>query len=221
MSGGAFEYMHRYSDFDSNESMSSMASVLEDRDRQLEAYLRQQYPGVPRYAGSTGRPRNPKLGQFGVDVTNRVLEAWDGAAWKTVLDPAWGPSKVYAGGFTGGWGIGNGAIESRYTRVPSRVFVEIDAIMGSTSSYVNPCRLLLPFAPARYTISNGSGWFNDSSASVLSPVALVAVDPGGPHVTPFALAAINQINIGGIGATFPWTWATNDQIRLSFDYEPA
>lgn len=131
------------------------------------------------------------------------------------------PMVPYAGGFSGGWGVGNGSLSSMYARLGGDlVRCEITFVAGSTSAYGGPCRFLLPFPPVRYT-TGGTGSLWDVSTGVISPVAMIAVDPVGPYVTPFAMAAVTQINNGGITASFPWTWAAGDEARLVFDYEPA
>lgn len=118
-----------------------------------------------------------------------------------------------------------------YIQSGKRVFGYASFIFGSsgvaagTGSY----GLLLPVEPINRVQPIGTGYMVDFSDNIRIVVAAVGTEPN-TFATSTRKVVLWQSNVAtdGIGsgdnpcgAAVPWTWAANDQIHFSFDYEAA
>lgn len=118
-----------------------------------------------------------------------------------------------------------------YRRLGHQVIGKATIVFGSSgvaagSGYFG---LLLPVVPANKIQAIGIGFAYDNSDSLRFVVATAAVIPT-IWAAATAKATLLRTNAAGtgfgtgdnpIGAAVPWTWAENDQIVITFDYEAA
>jgi len=112
--------------------------------------------------------------------------------------------------------IGNGTVTARYGQSGKFVSVSWRLVFGSTTSITGQPSITLPVTAANLA-SAGSVYFLD--AGTLEAIAQVRPN----STTTMQMIAPNNGSYGaaGIGATFPWTWTTNDEMRISLVYEAA
>lgn len=119
----------------------------------------------------------------------------------------------------GGWVLNNAVFEAQFQPVtPQLVHYRGSITVGSTTTFGAALNLRCPLNVDREQWFYG-GTLNDTSASVWTPCVWRLTAPN--TVTPYAMAAVNQMNNAGLTSTVPWTWATGDQVHWSFDYVPA
>jgi hypothetical protein len=115
--------------------------------------------------------------------------------------------------------VGNGTNTGKYLRIGNIVFVMTSFVFGSTSSMTgSPLRHYFPFTSA--TTNNsliGNAYLLDSG-TMDYPGAIVQA--GNDNVVIYSIdASTTYSRMGGISTTVPFTWATNDAIRLDYFYE--
>lgn len=114
-----------------------------------------------------------------------------GAAW-TSFTPSWTNLTV-----------GNATNTGRWMRVGSLVVAQYNLVFGSSTSVSG---IFYPALPTNYAGAPvGFGWGYDDTAVAWASTVFTA----GAYLTTTAR----------FNATFPWTWAVNDIIRLSITYE--
>lgn len=139
---------------------------------------------------------------------SRLTPARLGAAWT-----AWTPG---AGSLwtatTANPSLGNGSYEAFFRQMSTTVTYTGRITMGSTTTFgTGGWRLLLPIAAVSSGVGVGSALAYDSS------------NAGGrkPMVVWLAGATTLRINgdTGDVDGSNPFTWATGDQLRWTFEYE--
>lgn len=108
--------------------------------------------------------------------------------------------------------IGNGTISGRWQRDGRRVHLQIDLLMGSTTTfgtgtYTFSLPTVLP-APGSGT-SVGTCWMFDSGTT--NRVGTAIIDGSG-------VVCIADSEAANVGATNPFTWAANDRLRIDATY---
>lgn len=131
-----------------------------------------------------------------------------GGAWTT-----WTPT---IGNIT----VGNGTTTARYCQIGKTVIVEFQFILGSTSAVSGAPTLTLPV-----TAKNGNFRFNGSAtlldygtAGYFGGFSMSSTTQG------YFTSVVTTGNLayeGGINATVPFTWTTNDKLQLTMIYEAA
>jgi len=128
--------------------------------------------------------------------------------------------------------MGTGATATgRYKRLGHRVVGDAVIVFGSSGVAAGSgiYGLLLPVEPANRVQPVGIGYCFDFSDQLRFMVASAAVSPA-IWASSTSKAIIVVTNVAGegfatgdnpVGAAVPWTWAEQDQIVLSFDYEAA
>ena len=116
--------------------------------------------------------------------------------------------------------IGNGTLTARYFQIQKMVFVELLFIAGTTTTYgTGAYSFSVPFtarAGLYGYMSNGVARLYDASAGNATFAQ-----------TGFYAGATTAVNVylsgtgGQVGQTAPFTWATSDEIIMSFQYEAA
>ncbi len=100
--------------------------------------------------------------------------------------------------------VGNGFTAGRWARIGPLVCVEMELIFGSTTTVTD--YLLQPLTGLPQSLyAVGGGWAYDSSAAAFHPVAWRQGD---------WIAANGE----RVSSTWPWTWTSGDQLRLSMTY---
>lgn len=166
---------------------------------------------------SSTRPSSPVTGRviFETD-TNREMR-YDGSAWQqvgqlgawTTYTPTWTTSGVAPA-------IGNGTIPSRYVRISQRLaVVNINLQAGSTTTFgTGAWSFTLPASlTAQLGWGAAGGLVSDSSTSDWFPIQ---ANFSGGTVLPVVAKASGDCRLGAVTATVPMTWATNDQINMTF-----
>jgi len=115
------------------------------------------------------------------------------------------------------WTLGNGNLDARFSKIGKNVTVYFSFTFGSTSSIANFANMSLP-------VTAQSGAYESYSSCVMNDSG-VGIWVGGVYVTGGVAYPRAQIASGSyvqdttVGATVPFTWATNDLIRGLFVYE--
>lgn len=108
--------------------------------------------------------------------------------------------------------IGNGTLTGRYTMIGRTVLVEILLMVGTTTTFpADPSAWMftVPVVPSvnvhlGQALGLHGGWYDGAIVPASATQVLVLMGTG---------AAISNVS-----NTTPWTWAVNDQLRLSWQY---
>lgn len=119
--------------------------------------------------------------------------------------------------------IGNAVVTAKYIQIGKKVTVRVAAVLGTTSSVTGMISLSLPVTAAAYTGTvtipplGISVYWNGTSAMT-----------GQVQLESTSLARLYVFNAAGtystltnLGATIPFTWASTNEIQLTFTYEAA
>jgi hypothetical protein len=156
------------------------------------------------------------VGRLAVGVDNAYLRPdstastglkWDNDAW-TSWTPTWTNLTV-----------GNAAINATYKQIGKTVIYQVLLNFGSTSSISGNVSFTFPVTSKTAETHNGNVVFNDVGVNwfigMLSDTSttganVVAVNTGGTYGSQSVLSS-----------TVPFTWTTNDKIKISGTYEAA
>jgi hypothetical protein len=110
--------------------------------------------------------------------------------------------------------IGNGTVVARYAELGKYVFVYFNFTLGSTSSISSNPRITIP-VEAKSTNFVGPAYGLDAgTVEVIGQTVLNSATEMNFYVPLNGSYGSTQMN-----ATFPWTWTTNDQVKLLLTYE--
>jgi hypothetical protein len=116
--------------------------------------------------------------------------------------------------------LGNGTINAKYVRVNKLVFVQISLVFGSTSSMGSNPSFSLPVAGAG-TLGGAQGWTRILDSGVAFYMGTVAVNTTAATPNVSGASGTYVTEAGGLTATVPMTWTTNDTLYINFMYEAA
>jgi hypothetical protein len=171
---------------------------------------------------STTRPASPNEGMTIYETNTDTFKVYDGANWidfgRSVVE-SW---QTYTPTLSGGWALGNGTINGRFHRVGKIVTVYVGINFGSTSTYGT--------GPAGLTVS-----LPVSTVLVTQPhpADLVDVSAGRAHIAVAQTISATTVELNALNTTFangayesvintkPFTWATDDAVRIIATYEAA
>ena len=116
--------------------------------------------------------------------------------------------------------VGNGTNTGIYMRIGDLVFIQMELIFGSTTAFTGTVEIDYPVSPDNTppNILGGSSTFEDTGAATYwGPVQAFGTFfvPRRANVTGVTIAA------SAVNATAPFTWTTNDKLRLNFYYRGA
>jgi hypothetical protein len=111
--------------------------------------------------------------------------------------------------------IGNGTVEARYCRIGNTIHTVINCTIGSTTSITGDVTFTQPVAAA-YT-SSGSCWLDDIGPFVVYAGVCMVVN-GELYARAVNTAGTYALSTA-LSSTVPFTWGTNDVIRLQATYE--
>lgn len=114
----------------------------------------------------------------------------------------------------GGAAIGNAAVVAQYSRSGNTVCVDIDIIVGSTTTFGSGfLQIGMPTTPASASqFMVGTVYLNHASSG-LTTVGVAQQNPSTSVVNLQANGATAPVS-----GTVPWTWATGDRITLHVQY---
>jgi hypothetical protein len=136
-------------------------------------------------------------------MTSELLNDYEEGTWT----PAWTNATV-----------GDGTSTGRYTKIGRMVYVEVDFLLGSTSTIGSNAEINnLPFVVNTAFQSFGGGSFTDAGTNTHQASCIVINNTSRLIPTRFSISGAIAIQ-GLISATQPFTWAVNDRIRLSAVY---
>lgn len=214
-----FEFLHRWSDFGDGDDPfdpRSGFSELENRDRQLEQFLATLSPGVPVYAGTSQRPKRPAVGQLGVDVTNRVLEVWDGSAWAIVADPAWGAARAWTPVVTG---MVNATAIGRYRVANGVCRLWAQVVLGAGGSVSGAVTMSTPVPPAHVedlaSGATGSVELNIGGTNYVGDLGFASPTTYAVLCCPSSGGFLYRDNLT---SSTPATWGPGSYFRVSSSY---
>jgi hypothetical protein len=126
----------------------------------------------------------------------------------------------YTPTFSGGtWAVGNGTFtDTKYVQIGKTVITCGTFTFGSTTvkAAANALSISLPITGKAGTNSTGPASYLDSGTNNVAGLHTFNTTA----LTPAALSVSGAaVNYGGVTATAPFTWATNDVIRWSLVYE--
>jgi hypothetical protein len=121
---------------------------------------------------------------------------------------------------TTGLTIGNGTLTAKYNRLSKLIFVRVNLVFGSTTSFSSVFSLTAPFAGVsgvRFPLTIN---FDDVSAGANwgGTCSLINSDIY-PHISYQSGSWVR--NDGGVTATQPFTWANTDYLAITGNYEEA
>ena len=119
--------------------------------------------------------------------------------------------------------IGNGTRTGTYMVVNKILYFEVTITFGSTTTIGSTPDLTLPFAVVGFTQFNpilNTSLFFDNSATAFVSANLVLISSTTIRLVS-QLASGTYVSIQDVGATFPFTWATNDRIVIRGQYQVA
>lgn len=138
--------------------------------------------------------------------------------WRMVTNDFGGPS-AYTSAWTASGtqpALGNGTFVSRYYVQGHLCYVDLYLKMGSTTTYGTGYwgfSLPLPAVDALGQVDGNALMYDDSATTAY--IAIPVVDVG---LNQFVMQAQNLSSNNIVGQTSPFTWATNDILRVSFWY---
>lgn len=119
--------------------------------------------------------------------------------------------------------IGNGTRTGTYFIQNKVLYFEVTVTFGSTTTIGANPDLTLPFAVVGFTQFNpilNTSLFFDNSATAFVSANLVLISSTTIRLVS-QLASGTYVSIQDVGATFPFTWATNDRIIIRGQYQVA
>ena len=180
-------------------------------------------PGV---CTSSTRPASPYDGQMIYETDTDATRVWNGSAWVGATNTASlngvGVGAAYTPS-TVNWTLGNGAIYARYVQANKLVFVRADIVWGSTSTVTGiGMQVSLPVT-AQQNSGNaplGTVWWYDVSAGTQVYGLVAGVDVNNVMFNAMSSDGTN-VGIRYSQSGVPFTFASGDQIYMSFTYEAA
>ena len=112
--------------------------------------------------------------------------------------------------------IGNGTVTARYGQSGKFVTVNWKLLLGSTSSVSGAVTVSLPVT-ATNTNAVGNVYMLDAATAEYLGIVKLESTTSMKILTPQFASNINA----GLSSSFPMTWATNDEIRITLVYEAA
>jgi hypothetical protein len=176
--------------------------------------------GILPTGSSTTYPASPSVGQYVDDAALGGLVRWTGSIWD---DGGWTAYTPTLAGLT----LGNGTLDSQYTRRGDYVEVEGSVVFGSTTSIPGPgVTVSLPVAAnAKYNLANVA-FAQGIGGAILSGGAfnsLIAEFLGGNTVVTLAAATATgtYVNQSSLSSVIPVTWTTGAVLSWKFSYRTA
>jgi len=116
--------------------------------------------------------------------------------------------------------LGNGTMNAKYVRINKFIYGQISIVFGATTIMGSSPSISLPvtgatvvsqIGPQVYLLDSGTAFY--LAGATMSTTAM----------TPFAInvAGTYPTNSANFSLTVPFTWATNDSIFITFEYEAA
>lgn len=113
--------------------------------------------------------------------------------------------------------VGNGTLVARYLPIGSLVNVRINLIWGSTTSISGSPSVTLPVQPAGSTAwLNGLNNYLDSGTENYFGLPEMS---GNSLLLRYCISSTSSLTQGALANNAPFTWTTNDVIRINFSYE--
>lgn len=156
--------------------------------------------------------------QYFSELQNGNAFAW-GSNAKLTGGPAWTSWTPTISGIT----AGNGVTTAKYQQIGKTLRFKLVFVFGSTSSISGNPNFTLPTASTAMigtTPALGTGTFFDTSATKQYPVTVRQVDTTHLEVV-CHFAANTYVEISGVNATVPFTFATGDEVVIVGAYEAA
>lgn len=121
--------------------------------------------------------------------------------------------------------IGNGTISARYKQIGKLVQGRISVVFGSTTSISGDVSFTLPVAATAYAGTANVTPIGDAQMYDVSAARLyfgkVSMSSSGLATIRAQAADLPYLYFFLLGAGVPFTWATGDEIGISFEYEAA
>jgi hypothetical protein len=136
-------------------------------------------------------------------MTSELLDDYEEGTWT----PAWTNATV-----------GDGTSTGRYTKIGRTVFVEVDFLLGSTSTIGSSAEINnLPFVANAGFQAFGGGSFTDAGNNTHQGSCILVNNTSRLIPMRYSISGAAALQ-ATITATTPFTWAVNDRIRLSAVY---
>jgi hypothetical protein len=169
------------------------------------------------------RPASPNEGMTIYETDTDLYRVYSGTAWEVVQ--GYGAWTTYTP-TVANWTLGNGTIFGAYMRVGRMVTVRIEVKWGSTSTFVGAPAFTLPINRSAVNLTDsgtpcGAGYASDVSAGKSFPLLVSIFDTVPDSLNLFVLEAnpSNIVENNQIISSRPFTWTTNDVIKMQFSYE--
>ena len=181
--------------------------------------------GVPVFAttgdrdaafGGTGEKVLAEGQMCYIEAAPKRFQVYNGTAWIDYLiaGATYTPT-------TSGITLGNGTITARYTQVGKLVFVDINFLLGSTSSITASPSFSLPVTAQGVSTATASQLtILDAGVTFFRGAVEITATDAYPFVD-VASGTYVQTATRNISSTVPMTWTTNDRLRFQMIYEAA
>lgn len=166
-------------------------------------------------AARTAAITTPYEGMISYLKSTDATEYYSGSAWVAIGGASGAFTfSAYTPTYTS-LTIGNGTVTARYGQSGKFVTVNWRLVWGSTTSFTSTLPTISLPVTASSVNAVGSAYFLD--AATLEQIGVCR-----PTTTTTLSMILPQNGTYGASqpsASFPWTWTTNDEIRLSITYE--
>lgn len=209
-----------------NEDPQSLPAASAFQASTLENILKNKNLNTFRWPTSTARGDQTGMidGDLGVQTDNDTVWLYTGGQWESLISP----SENYPVGFFG-LTIGNGTVQSTFSQVGNRVFVEGSILFGSSTLVTGAVAVSLPVTESSfYTAASSQKYVGgcqilDAGVKGMGGFVYIAgAQPGFARLQRTVLEAPSgnvlqmSVNVGQ-----PWTMSSGDIISWSFNYTRA
>ena len=204
----------------------SLATASAAMMASVQAAIKNQQLNTFRWANSTDRGLQAGMvdGDIGVQIDNDTLWLYTGSAWAPLISaPA-----TYPVGFVN-LTVGNAEVQSSFTQLGNRVFVDGSIKFGSSTSITGAVGISLPVTESAFYKTSGSqkyvGGCQILDVGVQGTPGFVyinAANPGFAQLQRMAKdPASNNILQYSVNTNTPFPMSSGDIISWSFDYQRA
>jgi hypothetical protein len=178
-----------------------------------ENLMQQAVATFSNAAARTAAITSPVEGQLTYLLDVDRYESWSGSAWIQVITPGLWVS--YTPTFTN-FTLGNGTVSAKYARIGRTLHVSILINLGSTSSITGRIIVGLPLAGNPNSEINYTILYEDTGTATIPGYGFLSANTLQLLVP---TASGTYLGEASTSATIPFTWTTNDKIRIGATYE--
>lgn len=204
----------------------SLAAASAAMMSSVQAAIKNQQLNTFRWASSTDRGSQVGMGDgdIGVQIDNDTLWLYTGGAWAPLISaPA-----TYPVGFVN-LTVGNGSVQSSFTQLGNRVFVDGSITFGSTTAITGAVAVSLPVTESNFYTNSSSQKYvggcqilDTGVKGVPGFVYIAGAQPGFARLQRMMKDTTSDNIIQfSLNVNTPFPMSSGDIISWSFDYQRA